>query len=132
MPIQSLGMMGSFLGGAVAKYIWIRPVLNSSGLKTLAKGGLWGIALQIAAVVIGNAAIMTLSKLPIVSKQKELEAAKQFTVGYFATVIAGIPVSIVLGQRLGMKITAREAKITALLSTIGFFLPAFASARKRT
>ncbi len=122
---------GSFLGGAISKYIWIRPELNSSGLKTLAQGGLWGVAIQIAALGISRLAARTVPnpRTPEEEEEYKLKARGRAKLGYIASVIAGVPVSVAIGQLLGIKTTYPEAGITALLSTIGGIFTGLAFAR---
>jgi hypothetical protein len=133
MAIETLGIgMRAFLGGAIAKYIWINPELNRSGLKTLSQGGLWGIALQITALVIGARIARIIPKPGTSFLEKKSQAENRTTLVHFGTVIACFSASVVIGQRLGIKTTYREAGITALLSTVGLILAAMPFIPKRT
>ncbi len=116
MAVQLVGWgMGIFFGGAVAKYVWIKPELNSSGLKTLAKGGLWGLGIQ----TVANLTAMTIFNshdLKIIEKRQR--AQKLALAGLFTTVLASIPASVIIGQRWGIQVDDKEARVLVLISTI--------------
>ncbi len=117
MAIQSLGVItGTFFGGALAKYIWIRPELNSSGLKTLAQGGLWGVATQIFAY---NLATPLFQKLIPGTAQRSGRDQKPAPIALAMTALACAAVYVFINRQCGVQVDLKEARNMALLSTIG-------------
>ena len=114
MRLVSWGM-GTFFSGAVAQYVWIRSELNSSGLKTLAKGGLWSLGIQTVANLI---AMTVFNSHDLGTEKKKQRAQKLALAGFFITVIASIPASVYIGRRWGIRVDDKEASVLVLISTI--------------
>jgi len=116
MAVRLVGWgMGTFFSGAVAKYVWIKPELNSSGLKTLAKWGLWGLGIQTVANLI---AMTVFNSHDLGTEKKRQRAQKLALAGLFITVIASIPASVYIGRRWGIQVEDKEARVLVLVSTI--------------